>query len=574
MQNGTKFRNRAGLIFLMLATILTLTSTLALAQERVPQAEVFIGYSWLDPCPCDRIPASPPVDGVFTTTSVQSINAGWEGGVTWNFTKNLGLEVDYGHHYGNQINEGIALIGPRVTFTRGRFAPWAHVKAGTARMAIANFPDDKPYGFATEMGGGVDAWFKDWLGVRLIEVDYLYQAHKLNSYVGNTNGVGFASVDFNGVSIDAGLLFGLGHLKPPVPPTAACFLQPTRMMAGDPATASVDARNFDPKHTLTYDWKTTGGEIAGKGQTADINTTGLGAGSYTVTATVTDPKLKNYNMATCNASFEIQEAPKHPPTICCTGNQTVHAGETATINCQASSPDNRPLKFDWRANGGRIAGNGATATLDTTGAPAGPISITTTVADDRGLTATGTTTVTVTEGMAAGAAPTTPQVSNIGEIAFPNKKKPSRVDNTDKAILDDIALRLQHEPDAKIVIVGYFDPAESGGDEVAKHRAVNTKAYLTNEKGIDPTRIEVRTGTAGGNRAEVFLVPAGATYNGPGTETFDESAVKAQPRNPGAAAHHKSSSHHKAKAKAGAEAAPAANAPAAPDATPAPAPQP
>jgi hypothetical protein len=103
-------------------------------------------------------------------------------------------------------------------------------------------------------------------------------------------------------------------------------------------------------------------------------------------------------------------------------------------------------------------------------------------------------------------------------------------------------LRLQREPDSKAVVVGDFDPAEKGGVKLAQERAVNTKAYLTEEKGIDPSRIEVRSGTAGGNRAEIYIVPAGATFAVEGTQTFDEKAVKKMPEK-------KAPAHKHAKAK-------------------------
>ena len=74
---------------------------------------------------------------------------------------------------------------------------------------------------------------------------------------------------------------------------------------------------------------------------------------------------------------------------------------------------------------------------------------------------------------------------------------------------------------------------------------MNTKAYLVTEKGIDASRIQVRTGTNGQNEVEDYLVPAGATFDNdvPGTTAVDENAVKAQPRT--APVHH----HHKAAGK-------------------------
>ena len=103
------------------------------------------------------------------------------------------------------------------------------------------------------------------------------------------------------------------------------------------------------------------------------------------------------------------------------------------------------------------------------------------------------------------------------------------MDNTCKAILDDVALRMQREPDAKLVIVGQADPDEKEATRLAAERAINSKSYLTGgeaKQAIDPSRIEVRTGTGGGRRAEYYVVPAGATFSETGTTVVDESAVK------------------------------------------------
>jgi outer membrane protein OmpA-like peptidoglycan-associated protein len=295
-------------------------------------------------------------------------------------------------------------------------------------------------------------------------------------------------------------------------------------MAGEPVTATTTPSNFHRDRKLTYEWSSTGGKVQPKEATASIDTTGLAPGTYTVTARVSDPKMKKGGTVSCTASFTVKEPPKHPPTITCSANPTtVKSGDAATITCQASSPDNRPLTYNWTSTGGKVAGTEATGTLDTAGAPAGPITVTTTVSDDRGLTASANTTVNVE------VPPPPPTASKLNEIAFPNKAKPWRVDNTAKAILDDVALRLQREPDAKAVIIGMNDPKERGGTKLAAQRAVNTKAYLTREKGIDPSRIEARTGTGGGMRAEIWIVPAGATFNEPNTTVVNEGAVKAAP---------------------------------------------
>jgi len=74
---------------------------------------------------------------------------------------------------------------------------------------------------------------------------------------------------------------------------------------------------------------------------------------------------------------------------------------------------------------------------------------------------------------------------------------------------------------------------------MAALRAVNTKAYLVGEKGIDPSRIAVATGSAEASSVEDYLVPSGASYASDltGITPVDEAAVKPQARMPLASAH-------------------------------------
>jgi hypothetical protein len=125
-----------------------------------------------------------------------------------------------------------------------------------------------------------------------------------------------------------------------------------------------------------------------------------------------------------------------------------------------------------------------------------------------------------------------------------------RVDNEAKACLDQVALDLKQQADAKAVVVG-----EQNADEVAKEakqqkyqmhhkhatvdmfaaqRAVNAKDYLVTEQGIDASRISVATGATEGQTVENYLVPSGATFSSDvtGTTAVDETAVKPQVRKP------------------------------------------
>jgi outer membrane protein OmpA-like peptidoglycan-associated protein len=87
------------------------------------------------------------------------------------------------------------------------------------------------------------------------------------------------------------------------------------------------------------------------------------------------------------------------------------------------------------------------------------------------------------------------------------------VDNEAKACLDEIALNMQRNSDAKLAIVGNAQSGEKRGAKLAAERAANTKAYLVSDKGIDASRIAIYTGTANEATAASTLIPAGATLD-------------------------------------------------------------
>jgi outer membrane protein OmpA-like peptidoglycan-associated protein len=241
-----------------------------------------------------------------------------------------------------------------------------------------------------------------------------------------------------------------------------------------------------------------------------------------------------------------------PPTVSCSANPTsVMSGSSSTITATGSSPQNRSLTYSYSSSGGSISGNGNTATLSTTGAPAGTITVTCGVQDDKSHSVSSTTTVNVQ----APPPPPAPKTQTLCSIQFDrDTRRPTRVNNEAKACLDDVALNAQQKADATIVVIGNSAaPTEKRGRhhhgheltaaDLAAQRAVNTKDYLVTDKGIDASRIQVKTGTSGQNEVNDYLVPPGAHFDTdvPGTTAVDESSVKAQPRNPQPKHHHKAS---------------------------------
>ena len=482
------------------------SSNSASDETQPSKVDVFAGYSYLSP--------NGAING----------NKGIKDGLTvagsyW-MNKYLGGVIEAGTHFGDINTINTVTVGPTFRIPLEGITPFGLATFGINHEEAIGF--GQSYGFGFTGGGGFDLHAFKRLDIRLIEAEYLYGHHNF----GFVNGSPTAIRDNMGAAkVSGGLVFKFGSIgPPPVPPSAACSAQPTDVMAGEPVQITVQPSNFNPKRTLTYSYTATGGKVNGTGQTVNVDTAGLAPGSYTVNANVTDGKKGS---ATCSASFNIRQ--NQPPTISCSANPTtVKPGDTAQITCQGQSPDNRPLTYKHEASAGTITPNGPNASLTTQGAQPGPITVTSTVTDDRNLSANAQTTVTVEAPPPP--PPPPPQANKINQIEFPNTVKPWRVDNTAKAVLDDVALRLQREPDARLVVVGSKDPTEKRPNLDAE-RAVDSKFYLTNDKGIDPNRIECRSGGTAGKVAEFWIVPAGATYQG-SEPVVDENRIKPIPDHP------------------------------------------
>ena len=489
-----------------------------------PKAEFFIGYQWLNPGGNVPDNSTPP-----NSIKMPSIAPGIGANVTYNFTKYLGLEGNFGGDVNRFGNVEALMVGPKLTYRGDNVNYFVHTLFGWERLAARTDGDFASEGVGALLGGGMD--FKLWkpISLRLFEADFQWSHQNFSKEVPPEEPQ-LRRPNFDGVRLSTGLVFNFGG-APEIPVAAACSIQPSEVMVGEPIHATVAASNFNPKHTLTYTWAVTGGKIEGKDTGASIDTNGTAAGSYTATATVTDPRAKKNNTASCSANFTVK--PLNPPQVSCSASPTtVETGTPSTISCSCTSPDNATVTVGgWTASGGSIAGSGNSATLTTTGASAGPITVSATCTDSRGLTASTSSTVTVNNPPP----PPPPQASKVNECEYPNLKKPWRVDNTCKAELDDVALKLQQDPDAKLVVVGNFDPKEKRKN-LAGERALNVKAYISGgeaKQNIDPSRIETRTGNAGTGTSEQWIVPAGATFPGASTTTpVDETKVKAVPDHP------------------------------------------
>jgi hypothetical protein len=471
--------------------------------------EIFGGYSWF--APNGRIGATKLDNGM---TSGFAVSASY-------FTnKYVGVNVLGSYHDGDREKIGNISAGPIVRFPIVGLSPFIHANIGAQNLSPKFLPGSN-WGPAIIAGGGLDlnlpslTHFK----IRVVQADYVYSHHNFFPITPRPN--------LNSVELSTGIVYAFKPITPPVPPTVACAVQPSEVFAGEPVNVTVTPANFNPKRTVTYSYTTTGGKVSGTGPTTTIDTTGANPGQYTVTANATDGKMKA--PVSCNASYTVKEWPA--PQISCSANPTdIDPGQTSQIQANASTIKGG-LKYSYSASTGTVEGEGPNVTFNSQGAQPGAATVTCTVTDDRGKTAQATTTVNVRQPVAPPPPPPPPSASKLNEIAF-TKPYSSRVDNTAKAVLDDVALRLQREPDAKAVVIGDLDPKETSKvrtKNLAAMRAVNTKAYLVNEKGIDPNRIETRTNGPRGAKSEIWIVPSGATFSDPETQVTNLPTPKKAP---------------------------------------------
>jgi hypothetical protein len=489
--------------------------------------EIYAGYGYIHPVNSDI--NNYQYQPVYNPNATVSI--------TGYFTRHFGLQVEGGYFSGPNsdvlTNQCIANrlacpyrdpsyytveAGPVARIQFGRIVPFAHALAGEVKQEGPVFQPLK-WGWGTTGGVGVDyilPFWHDRIAVRPIQADFHYSQVDYGPLYNNGTAGGFGEI--YAYKLSGGLVARFGSMGPaPQPVMLACPVQPSSIYPGDPLSVTAQAVNLVPSRRTSYNWTTTGGKLTPIEGGANIDTTGLAPGDYTVTGHVSQGH-KAGQMADCKGMFTVKAY--EPPTISCTATpSTVQPGGSATIAANGFSPANRPLTYMYTASAGQVVGTGATATLTTAGVPPGTINVTCSLVDDQGKTASAGTQVTIATPPPAASLPVT---QNLCSVSFErDRRRPVRVDNEGKACLDDIALNMNRDPQAKLVVVGRYSADE--GTLQGEQRAVNVRAYLQ-EKGIDTGRVELRFGDQSGRTADNILVPVGATYTDAGT-TFDPSAI-------------------------------------------------
>jgi outer membrane protein OmpA-like peptidoglycan-associated protein len=259
---------------------------------------------------------------------------------------------------------------------------------------------------------------------------------------------------------------------------------------------------------VTYSWSATGGKVSAKDTTASIDTTDVAPGSYTATAHITDPRAKANNEASCSANYTVKPLPpKNPPTISCSANPpSLVVGATATITCNASSPDGVPVRVsNWNSTGGTVSGSDTTATLDTKGVSPGSITVSATATDSRGLSSQASTQVTVENPPKPAVSPEIIALETrlaLHSVYFPTAQPPANnlkgglLPSQQKILLalaSDFKKYLESKPDAHLILEGHADPRGSAAynQALSERRVARVKSFLM-ENGVPAGNIETK----------------------------------------------------------------------------------
>ena len=382
--------------------------------------------------------------------------------------------------------------------------PFVHALVGTAQVNGPDFNANR-WGPDLTAGGGMDyetPWLNHRLAIRVFQADYNY----IHANFGPGVYGGRANID--AARLSAGLVFHVGSIAPPPPPTIACSANPATVFPGDPVTVTSTANGLNPKENAVYTW--SGDGVTGNGTTATVATGSLAPGSYTVKCGVKEGKpgkegLKPWQVADASTTFTVKDF--EPPTISCAADPTsIKPGDTANLTATAVSPQNRPLTYTFTATAGTVTPSGATATYNSAGAPSGSVDVTCNVADDKGHSATATANLTILPPPPP-PGPSPEQIRLEARLALHSVFFPTaqpRATHPEGGLVDsqkgtlstlatDFKSYLAIKPDAHLTLTGHADVRGTAeyNQALTERRVNRAKSFLV-EQGVPEADIDTR----------------------------------------------------------------------------------
>ena len=477
--------------------------------------DIFAGYSYLAPHGTVNVPQP---NGTTLQYNYDAVNLGGLFSGAYYFNKWVGAQAEYGFHEWGGADPNGSNVGPKgnddgfqtisggiiFRFPMEDITPFIH---GLVGGALVNGPDFNANKWGPDLtaGGGMDyatPFFNHHLSIRVFQADYEYMHADFGP------GVYGGRANINAARLSGGLVFHVGSIAPPVPPTIACSASPATVFPGDPVTVTATANGLNPKENAVYNW--SGNGVTGSGTTATVATGSLAPGTYTVNCGVKEGKpgkegLKPWQVASGSTTFTVKDF--EPPTISCAANPTtINPGDSATITATAASPQNRPLTYNYTATAGTITGSGSTATYSSAGAPSGTTDVTCNVSDDKGHSATANASLTIAPPPPP-PGPSPVQLRLEARLALhsvffptaqPREKHPEgglveSQQQTLATLATDFKSYLAIKPDGRITLTGHADVRGSDkyNQALTERRVNRVKAFLV-EQGISEAAIDTR----------------------------------------------------------------------------------
>ncbi|MDT4896304.1 MAG: hypothetical protein QOH25_1381 [Acidobacteriota bacterium] len=260
-----------------------------------------------------------------------------------------------------------------------------------------------------------------------------------------------------------------------------------------PLTATLT--NFST--ALRYNWRASGGRINGDGPNATWDLSGAQPGTYTATIEV-DNNRNDGCVAFTSTKVIVRPCPP-PPVVCpnvsiyCPDTVTLGAPVTFTANLSGGTANITPV-YNWTISAGTIISGQGTPSIqvDTTGLGGQPITANLSV-EGYNLSCPANCTVQVPR-----------KISSTLVDYYP----PIRL-NDEKARLDNFAIQLQNDPNAKGYVVVYGGTKAKAGEK--QKRVKRAYDYLVNTRGISADRIvTMEGGVRDVTTTELWIVPLGA----------------------------------------------------------------
>jgi outer membrane protein OmpA-like peptidoglycan-associated protein/opacity protein-like surface antigen len=485
--------------------------------RHVPNYEIFLGYS------------------NFREMSSTANRLAWLSGgstsVAFNANRYFGFVGDFGAYHATRFGPGAPptgatvpaygdvytyMFGPRLSLRRERFTPFVQALFGGVHasdvtlngctgIGCTPLPFENSFTFAA--GGGLDITLSHHVALRLIQAEYVMTDFK-NPY-SSTGG----TQRQNDMRLSAGIVFRFGghhHAPPPPPPpppnqppVASCSADKGMAFSQSGEVVTVRAEASDPDgDPLTYTWTTTGGAVEGTGAEVRWNSSGSAAGAYVVKVRVDDGRG---GVANCSVGIRVEPRPNRPPTMSCSADHSsLVAGEKAQITATASDPDNDPLTYSWRTNGGQIIGSGASVSFDSSGLTPGRYTVMGRVDDGRGGTAD--CSVDIQAQALQSSAPVIQELEArlaLHSIYFPTAQPtPENPEvgltesqrNILRTLAGDFKKYLEFKPDAHLILEGHADQRGSVdyNNALTERRVARSKSFLV-EQGVPEGSLQTRS---------------------------------------------------------------------------------